>query len=176
VPPYLFGIHLGMLSASGRVFLLFVLASLLPVCKVQTTSTLGIHTEYSNDFASSYFPLEIQLSYTNSSTMTLYITDCHGSTQIFEKYIDEQWLVPYLRSVYSCLQIFEVEPSETFKHTFIVNTRLLAEQLNLTNPKMEGDYRITWDIYTNLDESGVALQTLLPLEQRISSTFRIESL
>ncbi len=149
----------------------------LMIGNVQEVHNPAIQTEYSHYFANTYTTLEIQTIYTNPFDQAVYLPGCRGITKDMQKLVDNKWIyIP--RSHFACgtEPLPQVNPGGTLVDAFDINW----DDIFLENPEfeIEGEYRIVWRIYAGLDveREYADLDTLLPLEQRVSNTFRIEKL
>jgi hypothetical protein len=159
-----------------RTTFLLGIMSLPTLGNVQNSSVASIQTEYKHYFASTYTTLEIQTVYTNPFDHPVYLPGCRGITKGIEKLIDNEWVYIY-PSHFACgtKPIPQVNANATYIDSFIN-----WNEIFYVNPGfiIDGEYRIVWEVYSSLDDEKeyVNRETRLPLEQRISNTFRIEPL
>ena len=124
--------------------------------------------------------LTIGVRFTNVTGGTAYIPTCHTPhPPVLEKLEGDRWVTAYSPVVLMCLGPPVVIPAgSSYDYTY----RVLASTRPNTYPRFEvaeirGTYRLVWHILGSWNPDGPepGLGTPLPLEQRVSNTFRIES-
>ena len=149
-------------------------ATILADAPIQTDSSV-YHvrtTEY-------FHEIVMNLSYANPTGGKVYIPTCHGPhPPALQKRVGEQWVTAYAPVVLLCLgPPVIIEPGETYRY----NYRVMAAHRPNTVPRFEvdeipGTYRLVWHMLGTWTPNGpeAGLGEELPLEQRVSNTFRIE--
>lgn len=123
--------------------------------------------------------LDIQIRYTNPTAGATWLSTCHGANPpVLEKLVGDSWVLAYDPPVPLCLGApIVVRPGASFDDTFPVRA---APRGTNRYPQFEvepvaGTYRLVWDVYQG-DGSELRRNEapmLLPIEQRVSNTFRI---
>lgn len=135
--------------------------------------------EYVADRSGGGVSLDIHIRYTNPTDGPTWLSTCHGAyPPMMEKLVDGAWVRAFEPPVLLCLGVpIVVAPGASFDDDFIVRA---SPRGSNTYPQFEletvpGTYRLVWDIHRG-DGSGIAngeTPQLLPLDQRLSNTFRI---
>lgn len=117
----------------------------------------------------------IPITFENRTGQTTYINTCKiPSPPALQKWIKGQWRTVYSAIVLLCLgPPVVIDAGETYRYTFRMHASLRPN----TYPKfeaeeVEGTYRLIWGIHTSYENGGPA-DSLLPLEKRVSNTFRL---
>ena len=128
--------------------------------------------------ASSY-EMVMDLRYTNPTRGRVYISTCHTPhPPVLEKWEGGEWVTAYAPVVLLCLgPPVVIERGERYRYTY----RIMAARRPNAAPRwsvaeIPGTYRLEWHLLGTWtpDGSEPGLGKLLPIEQRISNTFRIE--
>lgn len=125
------------------------------------------------------YELTMELAYVNPTSGPVYIPTCHTPhPPALQKWVGGEWVTAYSPVVLECLgPPVVIGRGETYRYTY----RVEASHRPNTFPRFEvaevpGTYRLVWHILGTWEPSGPqpGLGEELPLEQRVSDSFRLE--
>ncbi len=171
------------------LFLIVWVSILLAGCEIVGSSEADDDTEgqpaiqtdkkaYTVGFTDLFMELTVEMRYTNRTRRIVYLPRCLVvHSPILEKLEDGEWVFAYAPVVSLCLgPPVVVMPDAPYAYTFEMHAGLRSNNLHpkFKPDEVEGVYRLAWEIYrTWQPDNRPGLGTLLPLEQRISNTFRL---
>lgn len=122
--------------------------------------------------------LTIRLNYTNPTGSPVYIPTCHTPhPPVLEKWQGDKWVTAYSPVVLLCLgPPVVIGAGEVYAYTYRVSASRRPNTLpRFAVAEIPGTYRLVWHILDTWTPQGSepGLGRELPLEQRVSNTFRI---
>ena len=135
--------------------------------------------EYVADRAGGGVSLDIPIRYVNPTQGPVWVSTCHSVyPPTLEKLVGDAWVPAYNEPVLLCLGVpIVIQAGASYEYTFRVRA---SPRGTNTYPQFElesvpGTYRLVWGVYEG-DGTGLAKgeePRLLPLDQRVSNSFRI---
>ena len=122
--------------------------------------------------------LTIGLSYTNPTGSSVYIPTCHvPNPPVLEKWENGEWVTAYAPVVWLCLgPPVIIGAGDVYRYTYRVSATRRPNTLpRLAVTQIPGTYRLVWHMLGTWTPHGSepGLGKELPLEHRVSNTFRI---
>lgn len=121
--------------------------------------------------------VEIGYRFTNPTDSSVYVHKCQVTDQpIIERWNGQEWVDAYSPPQLACLE----QPTAIAPDATYTDTLEMASPSKPGNPgqfkpdTIRGHYRLVWEVYRNVDPETYHVSGLLPLEDRISNTFRLE--
>jgi hypothetical protein len=135
--------------------------------------------EYVADRSGGGVSLDIPIRFVNPTQGPVWVSTCHSVyPPVLEKLVAGAWEKAYNEPVLLCLGVpIVIQAGGTYDYTFRI--RAAAPGTNtypqFEQPSVPGTYRLVWAVYEG-DGSDLAREVaprMLPLDQRVSNSFRI---
>lgn len=157
----------------------------LPAASIQTDlQTYKVERTPTGGYA-----VSIGFVYTNDRAKPVYLPTCRGAhpsvlekwmksawTRIHGKWLQGDWMAAYAPVVRACLGPPNViAPGDQYSYTFEIEAapRQSNTVPQFTVPKIQGTYRLVWEIYGSWKRKSFELNGKLPLRARVSNIFQI---
>ena len=151
-----------------------------------TTDKTSYTPEHLNDHGE-YVSYTIKMSYTNSTATSVYLVPCSSvpppPDYQLERYDADKWVfdyAPICRTGPSNPPATEIKPGQGFSSNLTLDAYTSRTPENYGYPLLGTDIevgvnRIALALVVAVNDQGVAVGELLPLEQRVSNAFVLET-